>query len=345
MEEIMEIQKINCASCGAPIDIPENIDKIKCPFCTAQLSVNRGERYITLQIVEKVSNAVERSGNATQTTIRDSTQVTQTELKRLQISQDLSMLQLQLTNIQSEIRSLERGKRDLIGNKQINDLFIEEKSIKYRMQLLQKALLPVEDISPFSNKQIENMEEQFPNILEEELSIPASFLKINKKPYLLPRVNTIWIGIPSILIGILVLLDFIFAQIGNTDGISSNLTGFIGSLILCAGPFIIFGIILTIYGIIKSITSKNVKIEEDNPSQRRYLLGLNPIWLGTPLFVCGILFVLLMTTSQIGNEKGILDNLVGYIGTLFLCSGPLIILGITMILNGLVNISNRKSIK
>jgi hypothetical protein len=226
----MEIQKINCASCGAPLEIPNDVDLLQCQFCHAQLSVKRGEGYVTLKIAEKLSQAVEQSGNATQSVIRDSTQVTQSELKRLQIGQDLAMLQLQLTNLQSEIRSLERGKRDNVVIEQINDLYREEKNLKQRIQVLENALMP-------SSPEHQRNERLFQNVIPQERKKISGWVPII-------------MGGPLIICGILFFLTFVVSQIGNEAGMTDNLTGFFIVLFLCPTPLLIFGVMLMIIGFI-----------------------------------------------------------------------------------------------
>jgi len=36
----MEIMKLNCASCGSPIQIQSDTEFLTCPFCSTQLAVD-----------------------------------------------------------------------------------------------------------------------------------------------------------------------------------------------------------------------------------------------------------------------------------------------------------------
>ena len=49
----MQIVKLNCTACGAPISITEDIDILFCTSCGSKLAVERGDGYITLKLVEK----------------------------------------------------------------------------------------------------------------------------------------------------------------------------------------------------------------------------------------------------------------------------------------------------
>jgi ABC-type nickel/cobalt efflux system permease component RcnA len=99
----MEIKKVNCEACGAPITVPEDVEFLNCSSCGSALAVQRGEGYVSLKMVKEVTSA-----------IRDGTYATKSELQKLQITQEISMLEMQLNSIQGEIRSLDR---DLVGGK------------------------------------------------------------------------------------------------------------------------------------------------------------------------------------------------------------------------------------
>jgi len=128
----MKITKVNCTSCGAPISIPEDLDFINCSSCGSFLSIERGEGYVALKAVEKVVRAVEQ----TQQEIRTSTEVTRSELQRLQLSQEVTALQSQLANIQAEIRTLLRLKSDSKTKRQIEDLHTTEYQLMDRLRCL-----------------------------------------------------------------------------------------------------------------------------------------------------------------------------------------------------------------
>ena len=136
----MEVQKLSCASCGAPIQVPSDLDAFNCSYCGAALVVKRGEGYVALKIAEEVSQQIKEVGDQTQATIREGAEGTQEELKRLQLNQDLSAAQVQLTNIQAELRALERGKKSRKIKRQIRDLRKQEKQLITRINTLNRAI-------------------------------------------------------------------------------------------------------------------------------------------------------------------------------------------------------------
>jgi len=132
----MKISKLNCTACGAPISIPEDINQIVCTSCGTSLGIERGEGYVALKIADKLARAIESSGSQTQDAIRENTQVTRSELQKLQLSQELSAAQMQLNGIQAEIRALERGSKNLKLTAQLLALRQNEYQVMERIRTI-----------------------------------------------------------------------------------------------------------------------------------------------------------------------------------------------------------------
>jgi TM2 domain-containing membrane protein YozV len=153
------IINLSCKSCGANIKIPSDVDFFNCAYCGAALMVQRGEGYVAVKLAEKVSQSIQESGSQTQSTIREGTHVTQLELKKLQISQPISTLQMQLNSIQSEIRTLEREKSNKRIKRQLKELRTQETSMISQIRSLQTPILEsvtAASIARMSEKQIIN---------------------------------------------------------------------------------------------------------------------------------------------------------------------------------------------
>ena len=141
----MKVVKLNCTACGAPISIPENVDQLNCSACGSFLQVDRGEGYITLRVLEKLTKSIETSGKATTDAIKESSYVTRTELKKLQIQQEIIANQTILANIESEIRTLKRSEVKNNIN-EINSLYGKQYQILDKLRILeQKYLSPLSD--------------------------------------------------------------------------------------------------------------------------------------------------------------------------------------------------------
>jgi hypothetical protein len=137
----MKLIKLNCASCGAPISIPEDLDTLVCNSCGSTLKVDRGEGYIALKMVEKITQSIQETGEKTNTSIRENTSVTRVELKKVQISQLISTEELKISAFRQEIRELSR-KNNLssLEKNQLGTLHLDEcdtllKIRKYHMDM------------------------------------------------------------------------------------------------------------------------------------------------------------------------------------------------------------------
>ncbi|PWB53895.1 MAG: hypothetical protein C3F13_08295 [Anaerolineales bacterium] len=155
----MELKKTNCTECGSPIAISDDVEYINCAACGSFFAVERGEGYIGLKAVEKLTKAIQDTGIGTQEVIRENTLVTRTELQRLQATQEISMAEMKLGNLQAEIRGLERSEKSPKIQKQISNLRgIEFYTLEelYRKRLNVAALGP-QDI----NSRLQTAEDYF----------------------------------------------------------------------------------------------------------------------------------------------------------------------------------------
>ncbi|MBG0771869.1 MAG: hypothetical protein H0S82_09170, partial [Anaerolineaceae bacterium] len=105
----MKLIKLNCSACGAPISIPEDIDRLTCANCGTFLVLERGEGYYALKAAEQISEAIHETGRGTQDAIRQGAQDTRKELQRLQLNQALGNANSALNATQAEQRALRRG--------------------------------------------------------------------------------------------------------------------------------------------------------------------------------------------------------------------------------------------
>ena len=115
----MKIVKLNCSSCGAPISVPDDLDHINCSACGTFLMIDRGEGYLALRAIEKISTTIEDSSRKTQDAIRENTMVTRSELERMQTHQEMVAEQTKLANLQTEIRAVQRQPKSNNQEKQI----------------------------------------------------------------------------------------------------------------------------------------------------------------------------------------------------------------------------------
>lgn len=142
----MQTVKLNCAACGAPISIPEDIDTLICTSCGSKLAVDRGEGYMSLKVVEKITQAIQESGDKAHTAIKENTFVTKVELKRVQISQSINTEEMKLNTLRQEIRSLTRKPQLLpVEVQQLTSLRLDECDILQHIRKFNMDSAKLED--------------------------------------------------------------------------------------------------------------------------------------------------------------------------------------------------------
>jgi hypothetical protein len=152
----MEIKQLNCSACGAPIHVPDDVEFLNCSSCGSYLSVQRGEGYIALKMVKAVADTIKQTGAETQSAIRDGAYATKTELQKLELTQEISTVEMQLSSLQGEIRGLERtflpGKANTNANYRVADqlkgLHFQEYSIFERLYNLHRKLAVINSVDP-----------------------------------------------------------------------------------------------------------------------------------------------------------------------------------------------------
>ena len=138
----MAIVQELCPNCGAPVQVPDGATRLQCPYCATSLAVERQGSEVVLEAAGRIRDTLEQTSAQTQAAIQSGTYVTQAELRRLQIAQDLSMAQMRLTQIQSEIRAIERTPQTSVTRAQLRELRAQESALKQQIGALQNILNP-----------------------------------------------------------------------------------------------------------------------------------------------------------------------------------------------------------
>lgn len=129
----MTTQPVTCASCGAQLQIDDEVDFLTCTYCGTAQIVRRGDGYIALKIADQLSQAIAQAGERTESTIRAESDETQEALRQLALRQDLSALQVQLATVQAEMRALQRDGRARSARSQLADLQAQETTLRRRI--------------------------------------------------------------------------------------------------------------------------------------------------------------------------------------------------------------------
>lgn len=308
----MEILKLNCASCGSPIQIHNDTEFVTCPSCSTQMVVDRGEDFLSLKIAEQVSQAINQSGTGTQSAIRDGTQTTQSEIKRLQITQDLSMLNLQLSSIQSEIRALQREKQSKTQRLQLNELLNQEGNLKQRIAFLQNALVPPQPMPSEAERQMQARilrEQQERREKQAQAEKLKSLIESEKKrQFQAEKEQQLKLEQEKLL------------AIRNQERYQSQVEA-------------------------QRIQLQKEEIRRAKNLNRKPVSGWLFVGLGVPILIVGSALFFLFSLAQITGGSELKENLTGFIGAQVLCPLPLLLIGLILTMIGIVRLVRRKKLK
>jgi predicted RNA-binding Zn-ribbon protein involved in translation (DUF1610 family) len=141
----MEVLKLKCASCGAPVEAPAGADAFDCAYCGTRSAVNRGEGYETRQAVEKMTQAMEASEARSQSAILDELEATRAQLRKVELQQEMISAQTQLLRVQAELHAFDDQRRlRYHERRRRQELRDEAERLLSRIRALEHALHPVE---------------------------------------------------------------------------------------------------------------------------------------------------------------------------------------------------------
>lgn len=149
----MRMTTSSCVSCGAPLTISDFTKEIRCDFCGVAMAAEITNGILNFKVAERVTqafvnssvetrSAIKEAASATQSSIRESSFSTQEEIKRLQIQQEISTTKFQLSDIQAEIRAIERETKTKQTKKQLADLRLQESNLQSQISSLKNKLAP-----------------------------------------------------------------------------------------------------------------------------------------------------------------------------------------------------------
>lgn len=164
----MEIKKLNCLSCGASLQIPEDLDFLNCSSCGEFFQVLRGEGYWALKTVKGKITQSENEPEKKHPGISEGEQTAQQEIRRVQLNEEYSTLNLKIDAIRSEIRALSQIKRNDAMDQNLSDLHWQEFNILDRLRILRASIFELD--SPDLTENTSFMREQI-SILDQEIAI------------------------------------------------------------------------------------------------------------------------------------------------------------------------------
>lgn len=134
----MNLTQTRCSVCTAPLEIAADATHTRCSYCATAFAVERRGDKVSLQFAD----AIEGHAAQTRAVILEEADATQSELRRLQLTQQHSHTQLQLADVQREIRAVERAPQSSVARNQLAELQAQETDLKAQLAALELALNP-----------------------------------------------------------------------------------------------------------------------------------------------------------------------------------------------------------
>lgn len=127
----MAITQLACPACSAPLTVPDKMEQLVCTFCGSALQVQADGDQTVLRRIDKVVDS-----------IRESSDATHAELRRMQLAQELSAARMQLGQIEGEIRAISRASQTNVSRRQLNELQKQAGPLRARIAELEYELNP-----------------------------------------------------------------------------------------------------------------------------------------------------------------------------------------------------------
>lgn len=143
------VQILTCPSCAAPVTMPSATVVIHCPYCRSPLNIQVTDGQAILSVAHRVANAVQASVQKTSAAVETGTAITKAELRRVQLTQELTIARLRLDNTRSEMRTLHFQRSGLQSWLQMRELRRQEQEILAQIHAVNCELNPRSaDLSP-----------------------------------------------------------------------------------------------------------------------------------------------------------------------------------------------------
>ena len=138
----MNLDPTTCPACNATIHVPPDAARVSCAYCGRELAVTQSGSETKVTLLNQIKETLQDLGQQ-QTAIRESSDLTRTELERLQMNQQLTALQIQRSNLRAEIRALEReANPNRTTRRQLRELRQEERAYQSQIRVLEAKLNP-----------------------------------------------------------------------------------------------------------------------------------------------------------------------------------------------------------
>jgi len=122
----MSIVQQLCPACAAPLPIQPGERRLNCVYCGADLTIERDGDEISVTLADEVIGKIDR----------------------LRLTQELHAAEMRLANVQSEIRSIQRGPSNGMSRTQLNQLHKESTTLQQQIASIKAQLDPDAEPAP-----------------------------------------------------------------------------------------------------------------------------------------------------------------------------------------------------
>lgn len=144
--EAMELEKLNCPNCGAPVQVSSNRLPFNCGHCGSALVVREEAGVSFLELGDKLTSLIE-GGNQEIISVIQKTSKASADTRRYQsqLEQELTALSVQLVPLKSEFSTLSSTKKDANIVRRIQTISIQIYMLLERTRLLKGKLNETQD--------------------------------------------------------------------------------------------------------------------------------------------------------------------------------------------------------
>lgn len=146
----MNIEPVHCPACRAIVNVPPDADRVTCEYCGTTSLIELSQGQVTLKLSQELAGlrqTLQDSGVQTAESVRTSAEDTQKEIQRMRLGHELSIVDMRLANLQSEVRLLQRDtdkKKSKTLKNQLAELEKQEKALIEQRAYIQKSLVALD---------------------------------------------------------------------------------------------------------------------------------------------------------------------------------------------------------
>ena len=113
-----EVRQLRCPTCGAAVSVAVEASRTTCEYCNSPLVVEMSYGELALRSTEQIADAVREEAQRTQETLRRM----ELNQRQAQLLQDYTATRAHFTDMEAELRALQRATQSRIVQQQTREL-------------------------------------------------------------------------------------------------------------------------------------------------------------------------------------------------------------------------------